>query len=97
MTLVDINLLIYATFRDALEHQLARAWLEGQLSLVAGAIVLCWPVLYAFVRLISSRSVFGEQAISVHRRWTVAQHRGQPGVRLVAPEAGHQPIAMELA
>src|SRR5204862_2984972 len=51
MTLVDTNLLIYATFRDAREHQQARTWLERQLAQSDGGVVLCWPVVYAFVRL----------------------------------------------
>jgi predicted nucleic acid-binding protein len=44
MTLVDTNLLIYATFIEAPEHHQARTWLEQKLAEGAGAVVLCWPV-----------------------------------------------------
>ena len=98
LILVDTNLLIYVTFRDAPEHQQARSWLAEQLAHGDGAIVLCWPVIYAFVRLMSSHRVFGQHAVSVSHGWTVAQgYLDQPGVRLVAPGAGHQAIAGELA
>ena len=98
MTLVDTNLLIYATFRDAREHQQARTWLERQLAQSDGGVVLCWPVVYAFVRLITSVRVFGQHAVSVKEGWAVAEaHLHQPGVRLVSAGAGHQLIATELA
>jgi uncharacterized protein len=98
MTLVDTNVLIYATFRDAPEHQQARSWLERQLTQGAGVVVLCWPVVYAFVRLITSARVFREHAVSVKEGWAVAEAQlRQPGVRLVSAGAGHQAIALELA
>lgn len=98
MMLVDTNLLIYAAFRDAPEHRQARTWLERQLAQSDGRVVLCWPVLYAFVRLITSARVFGQHALSVKDGWAVAEaHLGQPGVRLVSAGAGHQAIAIELA
>jgi uncharacterized protein len=98
MTLIDTNLLIYTTFRDTLEHQQARTWLQRQLAQSAGAIVLCWPVVYAFVRLITSAKVFGPHAVAVKEGWAVAQaYLDQPGVRLVSAGAGHQVIATELA
>jgi uncharacterized protein len=98
MTLVDTNLLIYATFRDAPEHRQARTWLERQLAQSDGRVVLCWPVVYAFVRLITSARVFGQDAVSVKEGWAVAEaHLQQPGVRLVSAGAGHQAIATDLA
>jgi toxin-antitoxin system PIN domain toxin len=98
MTLVDTNLLVYSTFRDAPEHGQARSWLQQQLTRRAGAVVLCWPVIYAFVRLITSARVFRQHAVSVKDAWAVAEaHLQQPGVRLVSPGAGHQAIALELA
>jgi toxin-antitoxin system PIN domain toxin len=96
--LVDTNLLIYATFRDAPEHQQARAWLERQLAQTPGGVVLCWPVIYAFVRLISSARLFAQHAVPVKEGWAVAEALlSQPGLRLVSAGAGHQAIATELA
>jgi uncharacterized protein len=98
MTLVDTNLLIYATFRDAPEHQQARSWLQRQLALSDDAVVLCWPVVYAFARLITNVKVFGQDALSVREGWAVVEaHLHQPDVRLVSAGAGHQAIATELA
>jgi toxin-antitoxin system PIN domain toxin len=98
VTLVDTNLLIYATFADAPEHERARDWLEARLGEGEGTIALCWPVVYAFVRLITSARVFGPHAVGVGDGWAVAEtYLEQPAVRLVTAGAGHPAIAAELA
>lgn len=95
--LVDTNLLIYATFRDAPEHAAARAWLEARLADADAGVVLCWPVVYAFVRLITSPRVFAEDAVPVAEGWGVASaYLAQPAARVVTPGAGHAAIASEL-
>ncbi|HEX5247522.1 MAG TPA: TA system VapC family ribonuclease toxin [Gaiellaceae bacterium] len=98
MTLVDTNLLVYATFADAPEHERARGWLEARLAEGEGSVALCWPVVYAFIRLITSARVFGRHAVAVGDGWTVAAaYLEQPAVRLVAAGVGHGSIAAELA
>ena len=98
MTLVDTNLLIYATFSDAPEHERAREWLEARLGEGEGTVALCWPVVYAFVRLITSARLFGPHAVVVRDGWAVAAaYLEQPAVRLVTAGAGHRAIAAELA
>jgi toxin-antitoxin system PIN domain toxin len=98
VTLVDTNLLIYATFVDAPEHARARAWLQERFASAEGTLVLCWPVVYAFVRLITSSRVFGPHAVTVRDGWaTAAAYLEQPAARLVAPGAAHAAIAAELA
>ena len=98
MTLIDTNLLIYSTFADAPEHDVARPWIENKLNEGAGTIALCWPVLYAFLRLITSPRVFARHAVSVREGWGMAAaYLSQPGVRIVASGAGHAAIASELA
>ena len=98
MTLVDTNLLVYATFADAPEHARARAWLEENLGDDEGTVALCWPVVYAFLRLITSARVFGPDAVTVKEGWAVtAAYLEQPAVRVVAPGNGHAAIAAELA
>ncbi|MGH2970777.1 MAG: TA system VapC family ribonuclease toxin [Gaiellaceae bacterium] len=63
-----------------------------------GTVVLCWPVVYAFFRLITSPRVFGEHAVSVKEGLAVAAaFLRQPAVRLVTAGAGHAVIAAELA
>ncbi len=97
MTLLDTNLLIYAAFSDTPEHERTRAWLDERLRDDEG-IVLCWPVLYAFVRLTSSPRVFGPHALPVPHAWaTAAAFLAQPTARVVVPGPGHEAIAEELA
>lgn len=98
MTLVDTNLLLYATFAGAAEHRKARAWLEERLREGEGTLVLCWPVVYAFVRLVTSARVFGRHAVAVRDGWAVAErYLDQPAMRVVVPGAAHAAIAAELA
>jgi toxin-antitoxin system PIN domain toxin len=97
VTLVDTNLLVYATFTEAPEHGRARAWLEQRLD-GEETVALCWPVVYAFARLITSPRVFGRHAVTVSEAWTlVAAYLAQPAVRIVTPGTGHAAIAAELA
>lgn len=96
--LVDTNVLVYATLVDAPEHGRARAWLEARLADVDAGVVLCWPVVYSFVRLITSARVLGEHAVSVEAGWRAAAALlDQPALRIVTPGAGHASIAAELA
>lgn len=96
--LVDTNLLVYATFTDAPEHDRARGWLEARLADGDGTVALCWPVVYAFLRLVTSARVFGQHAVAVGEGWAVAAaYLDQPAVRLVTAGPGHPAIAAELA
>ena len=98
MTLVDTNLLIYATFEDAPEHARARAWLAEKLHDEAAPVALCWPVVYAFVRLITSPRVFAQSAVSLAHGWaTVEGYLRQPNVVLVSHGSKHQRIAAAMA
>jgi hypothetical protein len=96
--LVDTNLLVYATFAGAPEHTRARRWLEERLGEGEGTVALCWPVVYAFCRLITSARVFGEHAVTVTKGWSVAAaYLQQPAVRIVTAGTGHMAIAAELS
>jgi uncharacterized protein len=98
VTLVDTNLLISATFADAPHHSRARAWLHERSLASEGTFALCWPVIYAFLRLITSPRVFGPHAVTVQDGWaTAAALIDQPAARLVVAGAGHAAIAAELA
>jgi toxin-antitoxin system PIN domain toxin len=98
VTLVDTNLLVYATFAEAPEHDRVRTWLQDRLAEGEGTVALCWPALYAFVRLITSARVFGRHAVTVREGWAVASaYLEQPAARLVVPGAAHAAIAGELA
>jgi toxin-antitoxin system PIN domain toxin len=98
VTLVDTNLLIYATFEDAPEHARARGWIEERLRDDAAPVVLCWPVVYAFVRLITSPRVFAGNAVSLQQGWATAEaYLTQSNVVVVSHGPKHERIAAELA
>jgi len=95
--LVDTNLLVYATFAEAPEHDRARSWLLDRLDDVDQGIVLCWPVLYAFLRLITSARVFETHALTIGEGWaTVDAYVRQANARVVVPGPLHLSIAAEL-
>jgi toxin-antitoxin system PIN domain toxin len=98
LTLVDTNLLLYATFANAREHPRARAWLEERLDDETTPLALCWPVVYAFVRLVTSPRVFARHAVSLQDGWAVAAaFLRHPNVVVVDHGAKHERIAAELA
>lgn len=98
MILVDTNLLVYATLRDAPEHERSRAWLEAELDAGEGRIAWCWPVLYALWRLLTSPTVMGTAALRVPDGWDVVSgYLAQPGTRTVTAGPRHPGIAAELA
>ena len=80
------------------EHEPARGWLEGRLDDADGAVALAWPSVYGFVRLITSRRIFGSDALPVAGSWQVASgYLAQPGIRVVVAGNRHLAIASELA
>jgi toxin-antitoxin system PIN domain toxin len=66
--LVDVNLLIYATFRSARRHEAARRWMEEKLSGPA-AVGLPWHSLLGYVRIATNPPAYSE-AISVPDAWS---------------------------
>lgn len=65
MILVDANLLIYASHREAAQHEAAKAWLERSLS--SGLRVgLPWASLLAFIRITTNPRIF-ERPLSVRQ------------------------------
>jgi uncharacterized protein len=74
-----------------------RGWLEERFAEGEGTVALCWPVVYGFLRLITSPRVFGPHAVTVRDAWAVvAAYLKQPAVRLVVAGNGHAVIAGEL-
>jgi toxin-antitoxin system PIN domain toxin len=67
VTLVDANILLYAANRSAPEHEIARDWLDRQLSGTA-RVGLPWPSLLAFVRLATNPLVLSQPA-SMGQAW----------------------------
>jgi toxin-antitoxin system PIN domain toxin len=95
--LVDTNLLVYAAMPTSRYHERARGWLQSQFDNEQLTVGLTWQALYGFMRLISSRTVAGPDAIEPRGAWQAAEaFRLQPNARIVAPGANHSTIAAEL-
>ena len=97
MILVDTNLIVYVAFEGAAEHEATRRWLEDRLAVGEGSVVLCWPVIYAFLRLVTSARAFAKDARAPGSAWGfIEAHLALPAVRTVAAGKAHAEIAKEL-
>ncbi len=95
MLVVDINLLIYATNRDAADHRAARGWWESALS-GDEPVGLAWLVLLGFLRIsthprILTSPLSYEQAADVVDGWLE-----QPVTRPLQPTDRHWGILKDL-
>lgn len=72
MILVDVNLLVYATFRVARQHEAARAWVEAKLA-GSAAVGLPWHSLLGYVRIATNPRAYS-QAISIPDAWGQVEH-----------------------
>ncbi len=95
MRLIDVNILVYATNRDAPMHARAKAWLDGVIS-GEGSIALPWIVLIGFLRLTTNpramaRPLATEEALALIDDWLV-----HPNVVMLAPGAQHWRILRAL-
>jgi hypothetical protein len=63
--IVDINLLLYATFTTFDQHKAARAWFEGMLN-GQGEVLLPAVSLFGFVRIATNPRVFDTSQPHVH-------------------------------
>jgi toxin-antitoxin system PIN domain toxin len=92
--IVDVNLLLYATFDVTRFHKPAHAWLEGVLNGDA-PVGLPWPSLLGFTRLAANRHVLKEP-IPVRQAWEqVRAWLGCPQVWVPEPTARHADILGE--
>lgn len=95
MTIVDLNLLIYALDARSVRHRAARDWLQALLS-GTEVVALPWVVLLGFLRLSTKAAAFvdpltPEEALTVVDGWL-----GQPSVSVVHPGRRHPALLREL-
>jgi toxin-antitoxin system PIN domain toxin len=92
---VDINLLLYATFSSFEQHAASRAWLEGVLN---GTEQLLLPSLsvFGFIRLATNPRIFAPPMPLEAALETVEQWLAQPHVHLLVPGPRHLEIAFAL-
>ena len=95
MILIDANLLIYATNKDAPHHRKARLWLEKALS-GSESVGFSWGVILAFLRIttrpgILSKPLEIDQALVYVDEWL-----DQPVAEVLSPGPRHWPIIRNL-
>jgi uncharacterized protein len=92
---VDVNLLIYATNRDAADHRSARKWLEATLS-GDEPVGLPWLVLLAFLRITTHPHIVGAPLSFAQAAGVVDDWLSQPVVRILPPSDRHWGILKAL-
>ncbi len=95
MTLVDLNLLLYATNSDSPAHPVAKRWVEDILS-GDELVAIPWIVLLGFLRIstnprIMERALTPAQAIAIVSGWL-----SRPCVRVVHPGDRHWAVLKDL-
>ena len=95
MIIVDINLLLYATFSTFEQHQPARVWFEGVLN---GNEQVLLPAIsvFGFVRLATNPRIFERPMRLEEALASVEQWLGQPHVHFLVPGPRHIEIAFGL-
>ncbi len=88
MTILDVNVLIYAAELDAPEHQKSITWLR-ELFDGPDSIGLPWQTIAAFLRISTDRRIRSavwkpEEALQAIKNWLA-----QPGVMIVHPGPRH--------
>lgn len=84
MTLIDVNLLLYAYDADSPRHAAARSWLAAELS-SGRPIRLALISVLAFVRIASDRRVFTQPLAPSEACVLVESWLERPNVRLLQP------------
>jgi toxin-antitoxin system PIN domain toxin len=79
---VDVNVLVYASNSDAAEHDRARLLVE-HLSTGPGLVVLLWPVLMGYLRLITNGSIFARPLSPESAALSIDSLVGRPHIRTV--------------
>jgi toxin-antitoxin system PIN domain toxin len=84
MTLVDANVLLYASHRRAPQHERCRAWVEAEFSSGA-AIRIPWATIVAFLRISTNPRVFERPLTTAEAETAVASWLALPAVSPVDP------------
>lgn len=95
MILVDTNLLLYAEDKLSPHHKKAVAWWDECLS-GTEPVCLCWPVLGAFIRLVTNPRIFERPLTRKDAMTRVQRWLDQPCTRIVQPTLEHWRIFREV-
>jgi toxin-antitoxin system PIN domain toxin len=95
MLVPDINLLLYATNRDAPLHDSAVEWWEGSLG-GREPVGLAWLVVLGFIRIATNARIFPKPLSAVQALAVVDDWFRAPAVRPLEPTDRHWSIFQEL-
>lgn len=95
MILLDANILIYANNAEAPQYPLIRGWLEQVLD-ERQPVGLCWPVIWAFVRIATNSRIWPTPTTPSGAVKTIRSLLAHPGVTLVEPGPRHIRILEEV-
>jgi uncharacterized protein len=93
--IVDINLLLYATFTTFKQHEAARSWFEGALN-GQDQVLLPGVSLFGFVRIATNPRVFDSPLRLDAALTSVEAWLSQPHVHFLVPGPRHLEIAFGL-
>jgi toxin-antitoxin system PIN domain toxin len=89
--LIDTNLLVYAWDADSAHHEVARKWLDEQLTYTV-RVGLPWHSLIGFLRVVTNPRIFSRPE-TVRRAWEQAEEwLGCENVWIPEPAASHASI-----
>ena len=91
MTLLDVNILLYAYNADAPQHAASAAWLEEALR-TADVVGLPWPTVWAFLRLSTNPRVWPNPLPAAEAFRIINELLALPSVVLVQPGPRHMEI-----
>jgi toxin-antitoxin system PIN domain toxin len=95
MILADVNVLIYAHRRDAVDHERYRDWLEGSIN-GHSAFGVSELVLSSFLRVVTHPRIFDRPTRMDEALRFVESLRARPNAVTIAPGSRHWPIFAEL-
>lgn len=95
MNLVDANVLLYAVNRSDPKHERSREWLDAALS-GQEPVGFSWPVLLAFVRIVTRPGLFPQPLTVDEALSRVAAWVRQPPSVIVAPTSRHLEVVTSL-
>jgi toxin-antitoxin system PIN domain toxin len=91
MTLLDVNLLLYAVNKDAPLHSKAKAWINRTFA-GSETVAFSWSVLLAFLRLTTRPGLFRNPLAPELALNLVAAWLAQPAVIILHPGPRHLSI-----
>jgi toxin-antitoxin system PIN domain toxin len=95
MTLLDVNILVYAHREDAERHLDYKAWLESALGRVPG-VAVSDLVLSGFIRVVTHPKIFRVPTPLVDALEFVEDFRSRDSVKVLAPGPMHWKVFLDL-